>query len=124
MEDSDNGLFIGNLGRGQTAPTYINSATLSGHKVWGVTFDGTSSAGVRLYDAIGLNWTVSSAATAGIDDFTLCNNGDALWSSGTQNEILMGGCAWNNTNGGGAFAWTSYDLITTAKQFFSIRLIV
>ena len=71
------GLFIGNITKGNTILDYISNTTLSGHKVWGVTFNGTSTAGIRLYDAIGLKWTVSSAAAAGIDDFTLTNNGNS-----------------------------------------------
>jgi len=71
------GLFIGNLSKGETLPEYINNTTLSNHKVWGASFNGISSAGTRLYDAIDLRWTVSCIAAPGIDDFTMCNNGDS-----------------------------------------------
>lgn len=37
--------------------------------MYGVTFDGTNSLGVRTYDATTLNFTPSTATVAGIDDF-------------------------------------------------------
>ena len=62
------GLFIGNLDKGWL-PSDVTSSMLSSHKIYGVSFDGSTHAGVRLYDSIGLNWTPSSEAKAGIDGF-------------------------------------------------------
>lgn len=62
---------------GKTLPTYVGNSILSGHKVWGVTFDGTNVTGTRLYDASGLIWTPSSTAGAGLDDFIAVNDGNS-----------------------------------------------
>ena len=62
------GLFVGDIDK-SWLPTDITSAMLSSSKIYGVTFDGSSHVGIRLYDSIGLRWTPSSEAAAGIDDF-------------------------------------------------------
>ena len=62
------GLFIGDIDK-SWLPTDITSAMLSSHKIYGVSFDGSSHVGIRLYDSVGLRWTPSSEAAAGIDDF-------------------------------------------------------
>lgn len=63
------GLFVGNLDKGWL-PSDVTTAMLSSNKIiYGVSFDGSTHAGVRLYDSVGLRWTPSSEAKAGIDDF-------------------------------------------------------
>lgn len=50
---------------------FITAETLSRHNIYGVSFDGITHKGVRLYDAVGLNWTRSTNTVEGHDDF--CN---------------------------------------------------
>jgi len=73
------GLFIGNLTNSESTLKYVNNITLSNHKVWGVTFNfyGTSPIGIRLYDAVGLDWGASHIGYVGADDFIMTNNGDS-----------------------------------------------
>ena len=62
------GLYIGNLDKDKL-PIGVTNEMLSQHKIYGVSFDGISHKGVRLYDAEGLRWEPSSEAKAGTDDF-------------------------------------------------------
>ena len=48
---------------------FITAETLSRHKIYGVSFDGITNKGVRLYDAEGLNWSPSNTTVLGYDDF-------------------------------------------------------
>ena len=48
---------------------FITAETLSRHKIYGVSFDGITNKGVRLYDAEGLNWSSSNTTVLGYDDF-------------------------------------------------------
>ena len=50
--------------------------------------------------------------------------GDGIWTSNTQNQILVSGCAWNGNNAGGSFAWTSYSPFGGIRQYYIIRLII
>ena len=50
------GLFIAN-GTGSLTPQVISSEVLSRHNVYGVVFDGISSKGKPLYNAIDQKWT-------------------------------------------------------------------
>ena len=62
------GFYIGNL-TSDWLPKFITAETLSRHTIYGVSFDGVTHKGVRLYDAEGLNWSPSSTTVAGYDDF-------------------------------------------------------
>ena len=62
------GFYIGNL-TSDWLPKFITAETLSRHTIYGVSFDGVTHKGVRLYDAEGLNWSPSSTTDIGIDDF-------------------------------------------------------
>ena len=59
------GLYIGNVGVNFKLPETIKS----GSKIYGVTFDGTNSQGVRLYDSVDYYWEPSSTTYKGRDDF-------------------------------------------------------
>jgi hypothetical protein len=62
------GFYIGNLSS-EWLPYGVTSETLSKHTIYGVTFDGVSHIGARLYDAEGLDWIASSAINIGVDYF-------------------------------------------------------
>ena len=62
------GLYFGNIDKDKL-PVGVTNEILSQHKIYGVSFDGISHKGVRLYDAEGLRWEPSSEAKAGTDDF-------------------------------------------------------
>ena len=49
---------------------FITTETLSRHKIYGVSFDGITNKGVRLYDAEGLNWSPSNTTVLGYDDYS------------------------------------------------------
>ena len=63
------GFYIGNISSTWKFPEFITAETLSRHTIYGVSFDGITHKGVRLYDAEGLNWSPSSTTVAGYDDF-------------------------------------------------------
>ena len=63
------GFYIGNISSTWKFPEFITAETLSRHTIYGVSFDGITHKGVRLYDAEGLNWSPSSTTDIGIDDF-------------------------------------------------------
>ena len=48
---------------------FITAETLSRHKIYGVSFDGITNKGIRLYDAVRLNWAPSNTSLLGYDDF-------------------------------------------------------
>ena len=60
--------YIGNL-TSDWLPKFITAKTLSRHTIYGVSFDGITHKGVRLYDAEGLNWSPSNTTLLGDDDF-------------------------------------------------------
>ena len=62
------GFYIGNL-TSDWLPKFITAETLSRHTIYGVSFDGITHKGIRLYDAEGLNWSPSSTTLLGDDDF-------------------------------------------------------
>ena len=62
------GFFMGNISS-DWLPDYITNETLSRHTIYGVSFDGFTHKGVRLYDAEGKNWTPSNTTISGVDDF-------------------------------------------------------
>ena len=62
------GFYIGNL-TSDWLPKFITAETLSKHTIYGVSFDGITHKGVRLYDAEGKDWSPSSTTVAGYDDF-------------------------------------------------------
>ena len=63
------GFFMGNISS-DWLPDYITNETLSRHTIYGVSFDGFTHKGVRLYDAEGKNWIPSSiGSTPAVDDF-------------------------------------------------------
>ena len=62
------GFYIGNL-TSDWLPKFITAETLSRHTIYGVSFDGITHKGVRLYDAEGKNWTPSSTSIIGADHF-------------------------------------------------------
>lgn len=63
------GFYIGNISSTWKFPEFITAETLSRHTIYGVSFDGITHKGVRLYDAEGLNWSPSSTTLLGDDDF-------------------------------------------------------
>ena len=62
------GFYIGNL-TSDWLPKFITAETLSRHTIYGVSFDGITHKGARLYDAEGKDWSPSSTTVAGYDDF-------------------------------------------------------
>ena len=62
------GFYIGNL-TSDWLPDFITAETLSRHTIYGVSFDGVTHKGVRLYDAEGKDWSPSSTTIVGYDDF-------------------------------------------------------
>ena len=62
------GFYIGNL-TSDWLPEFITAETLSRHTIYGVTFDGITHTGVRLYDAEGKDWSPSSSTNIGTDYF-------------------------------------------------------
>ena len=63
------GFYIGNISSTWKFPEFITAETLSRHTIYGVSFDGITHKGVRLYDAEGKDWSPSSTTVAGYDDF-------------------------------------------------------
>ena len=63
------GFCMGNFDSSILPDAIKSSIGVTGIPKYGVKFDGTNSAGVRTYDAANLNWTPSTATTAGTDDF-------------------------------------------------------
>ena len=63
------GFYIGNISSTWKFPEFITAETLSRHTIYGVSFDGITHKGIRLYDAEGLNWSPSSTTLLGDDDF-------------------------------------------------------
>ena len=69
------GLFIGNVTK-QTPTTLEGfNTSLTESPIYGAVWDGNSHTGRRLYDAIGMKWTVSNSEVAGIDEFQDAENG-------------------------------------------------
>ena len=62
------GFYIGNL-TSDWLPKFITAETLSRHTIYGVSFDGATHKGTRLYDAEGKDWSPSSTTIVGYDDF-------------------------------------------------------
>ena len=62
------GLYIGSLNKDKL-PVTITNEMLSRHKIYGIKFDGSSSAGVPTYDNIGMRWNPATDASEGIDDY-------------------------------------------------------
>ena len=60
------GLFIAN-GEGHLTPQVISNEVLSRHNVYGVTFNGISSKGKPLYNAIDQKWVPATPTDPGID---------------------------------------------------------
>ena len=63
------GFYIGNISSTWKFPEFITAETLSRHTIYGVSFDGITHKGVRLYDAEGKDWSPSNTTVAGYDDF-------------------------------------------------------
>ena len=61
------GLFIANGVSALTPPEVITNEVLSRHNVYGVTFDGKSSKGKPLYNAIDQKWIPATATDPGVD---------------------------------------------------------
>ena len=61
------GLFIANGVSALTTPEVITNEVLSRHNVYGVTFDGKSSKGKPLYNAIDQKWIPATATDPGVD---------------------------------------------------------
>ena len=53
------GLYFGNIDKDKL-PVGVTNEILSQHKIYGVSFDGVSHKGVRLYDAEGMRWSPSN----------------------------------------------------------------
>ena len=62
------GLYFGNIDKDKL-PVGVTNEILSQHKIYGVSFNGASHKGVRLYDAEGMRWSPSNQSAAGTDDF-------------------------------------------------------
>ena len=63
------GFYIGNISSTWKFPEFITAETLSRHTIYGVSFDGITHKGIRLYDAEGKDWSPSNTTVAGYDDF-------------------------------------------------------
>jgi hypothetical protein len=65
------GLVIGNLDKAYLPNTVLNAVTDTSSKRYGVKFTDftTANAGIRTYDAANMNFSISTATTAGTDDF-------------------------------------------------------
>ena len=61
------GLIIANGASSLTPPEVITNEVLSRHNVYGVTFDGKSSKGKPLYNAIDQKWIPATATDPGVD---------------------------------------------------------
>ena len=61
------GLFIANGASVLTPPEVITNETLSRHNLYGVVFDGTSSKGKPLYNAIDQKWIPATTTDPGVD---------------------------------------------------------
>ena len=60
------GLFIKN-GTGSLTPQVISNEVLSRHTLYGVVFDGISSKGKPLYNAIDQKWIPATPTNPGVD---------------------------------------------------------
>ena len=61
------GLFIANGASSLTHPQVISNEVLSRHNVYGVKFDGISSQGKPLYNAIDQKWIPATTTSPGVD---------------------------------------------------------
>ena len=61
------GLFIANVESHLTPPEVITNEVLSRHNVYGVTFNGISSKGKPLYNAIDQKWVPATPTSPGVD---------------------------------------------------------
>ena len=61
------GISIINGAKVLTPPKVITNETLSRHNLYGVTFNGVSSAGKPLYNAIDQKWTPATPSNPGVD---------------------------------------------------------
>ena len=61
------GICIINGTKSLTPPEVISNETLSRHNLYGVSFNGTSSAGKPLYNAIDQKWTPATPSDLGVD---------------------------------------------------------
>lgn len=61
------GILIANMGDTLKAPDIVSNETLSRHNLYGVTFNGVSSAGKPLYNAIDQKWTPATPTDPGVD---------------------------------------------------------
>ena len=101
------GFYIGNISSTWKFPEFITAETLSRHTIYGVSFDGITHKGVRLYDAEGLNWSPSSTTVAGYDDFR------------SRKSFAFKRCLMSPGSGGASCTINSYydDLGLTLAQY-------